>query len=105
MSQPAIEDIYELSPLQRGMLFHTIYAPASRVFIEQESFPLYGPINIQNLARAWQKLVERHPVLRSSFHWEGLEKPVQVVHRHVQLQVDRQDWRGSPADEQQERLE
>ena len=86
------------------MLFHTIYAPASRVFIEQESFPLYGPINIQNLARAWQKLVERHPVLRSSFHWEGIEKPVQVVHRHVQLPIDIEDWRTSPAHEQDERL-
>src|SRR5215831_14867509 len=104
MSQRAIEDIYELSPLQRGMLFHTIYAPASRVFVEQESFPLYGPINIPAFVRAWQKLVERHPVLRSSFHWEGIEKPVQVVHRHVQLPIDIEDWRTSPAHEQDERL-
>ena len=104
MSQRAIEDIYELSPLQRGMLFHTIYAPASRVFVEQESFPLYGAINIPAFVRAWQKLVERHPVLRSSFHWEGIEKPVQVVHRQVQLPVDVEDWRRLAAREQDEHL-
>jgi amino acid adenylation domain-containing protein len=100
-----IEDIYELSPLQQGMLFHTLYAPASGVYIEQESFPLHGAIDIAALVRAWNQVVERHPVLRSSFHWEGLEKPVQVVHRRVQLPVDVQDWRSLSAGEQEDRLE
>src|SRR5580698_3073896 len=101
MSQHEIEDIYELSPLQRGMLFHTLYAPLSRVFVEQESFPLLGAVDVPNLIRAWQAVVARHSALRASFHWEGLEKPVQVVHRDVQLPIDRQDWRTIPALEQQ----
>jgi surfactin family lipopeptide synthetase C len=104
MSQHEIEDIYELSPLQRGMLFHTLYAPLSRVFVEQESFPLLGAVDVPNLIRAWQAVVARHSALRASFHWEGLEKPVQVVHRDVQLPIDRQDWRTIPALEQQQRL-
>jgi amino acid adenylation domain-containing protein len=105
MSTPDIEDIYELSPLQQGMLFHTLYAPESGVYLEQESFPLHGTIDVPALVRAWQHVVERHPVLRSSFHWEGLKKPVQVVHRQPQLPVDIQDWRRLSAREQEERLD
>src|SRR5215472_13589791 len=105
MSIQNIEDIYELSPLQQGMLFHTLYDPSLGEYIEQESFPLDGPIDIPILARAWRRVVERHPVLRSSFHWEGLEKPVQVVHRNVQLPFEIQNWRNLSLGEQKERLE
>jgi amino acid adenylation domain-containing protein len=100
-----IEDIYELSPLQQGMLFHTLYDPASRLYFEQESYPIRGFIDIPALVRAWRRVVAHHPVLRSSFHWEGLEKPVQVVHRHALLPVDVQDWRGIPQSEHEGRLE
>ena len=104
MSEQLIEDIYELSPLQRGMLFHTLYAPFSRVFVEQESFPLHGKVDVPSLVRAWHQVFARHAVLRSSFHWEGLEKPVQVVHQDAKLPVDLQDWRGFPTHIQNERL-
>jgi amino acid adenylation domain-containing protein len=104
MSRQNIEDIYELSPLQRGMLFHTLFAPASRLFVEQESFPLHGQVDVGSVVRAWEGVVERHPALRTSFHWEGLEKPVQVVHQNVQLPVDVQDWRMLRSDVQDERL-
>src|SRR6516165_5270371 len=105
MSTQDIEDIYELSPLQQGMLFHVLYDPAASMYFEQEGYPLRGSIDIPALRRAWNHVVARHPVLRSSFHWEGLEKAVQVVHRHVQLPFDVLNWRDCPANEQEERLE
>jgi amino acid adenylation domain-containing protein/non-ribosomal peptide synthase protein (TIGR01720 family) len=99
------QDIYELSPLQEGMLFHTLYEPASSVYIEQESYPLFQAIDVPILVRSWQQMLERHTVLRSSFHWEGIQKPVQVVHRQAQLPADVQDWQGTPPGEQEERLD
>jgi amino acid adenylation domain-containing protein len=105
MAAQDIEDIYELSPLQQGMLFHTLFDTASSLYFEQESYPVPGPIDIPVLAQAWREVVRRHPILRSSFHWEGLEKPVQVVHRHVELRVDTQDWRDIPQEQHEERLE
>jgi len=99
-----IEDIYRLSPVQHGMLFHTVYAPATAVYFEQFC-PAYGQgFDAAAFERAWQQTLDRHPVLRTAFLWEDLEEPVQVVHRKVVLPVDHQDWRGLPAAEQRRRL-
>ena len=50
--------------------------------------------------RAWQHLIARHAVLRTSFHWEGLEEPLQVVHERAELSIDVRDWSDLPAAEQ-----
>src|SRR6185295_20290739 len=52
----------------------------------------------------WQRVVQRHQVLRSGFHWEGLEQPVQVVHREVKIFLEQLDWRKLSPAEQQEQL-
>jgi amino acid adenylation domain-containing protein len=92
-----IADIYELSPMQRAMLFHAAYAPQSVSHFSQFSCKLTGDLKPDLFRRAWQKLVERHPVLRTSFHWEGLDKPVQVVHDQVTLPWIYQDWSSNGA--------
>jgi amino acid adenylation domain-containing protein/thioester reductase-like protein/non-ribosomal peptide synthase protein (TIGR01720 family) len=104
MSLENVADIYRLSPVQHGMLFHTLYAPETGVYFEQFC-PAYGRgFDPAAFVRAWQQALDRHPVLRTAFLWEDLEEPVQVVHRRVELPVDRQDWRGLRAAEQRRRL-
>ncbi len=104
MSLENVADIYRLSPVQHGMLFHTLYAPETGVYFEQFC-PAYGKgFDPDTFVRSWQQALDRHPVLRTAFLWEDLEEPVQVVHRRVELPVDRQDWRGLPAAEQRQRL-
>ena len=49
-----VEDVYPLTPMQEGMLFHTLYAPGSGVYVEQSSFMLDGPLDVEALERAWQ---------------------------------------------------
>src|SRR5215212_8381623 len=82
MSKKDIEDIYSLSPLQQGMLFHTISTENSKLYFEQVNCTLQGKLDVSNLKRAWDKVAERHAVLRTSFAWEKIKKPVQIVHRH-----------------------
>ena len=90
MSTPAranIEDLYELSPLQQGMLFHHLREPEGGAYIEQTRFRLEGGLNVDAFVRAWQGAVDRHPALRSGFHWEGLDQPMQMVLRKAALPV------------------
>lgn len=92
-----IEDIYELSPLQQGMLLHSAHDGASDMYLSQQTYHVDGPLDTDVLVRAWYRVVADHPALRASFHWRGLEKPLQVVHRRVELPVHAHDWSDVPA--------
>jgi amino acid adenylation domain-containing protein len=104
-NRQTVEDIYPLAPLQQGMLFHSLSAPASGVYIEQVQCVLHGELNVPAFERAWQAVVERHAALRTAFVWEDLDEPMQAVRRAVKLSWEQQDWRGCAADEQRARLE
>jgi amino acid adenylation domain-containing protein/non-ribosomal peptide synthase protein (TIGR01720 family) len=99
-----VEDFYPLSPAQQGILFHTLYSPRTRVYFQQITTNLYGEIHVSHFARAWQQVVDRHPILRTSFAWEDLSEPLQLVHQQVQLPLEQQDWRGLTAIEQEQQL-
>ena len=63
------EDIYGLSPAQEGMLMHTLREPGSGLFFLQKVLPLTDP-DIPSFLSAWRRVIDRHPILRTSFHWE-----------------------------------
>jgi len=94
-----VEDVYELSPLQQGFLFHHLRDPAGGDYIEQMTFRLEGPLEVTTFGEAWQRVVDRHPALRTSFQWEGLAQPLQVVHRRVTVPVETADWSDLGNDE------
>jgi surfactin family lipopeptide synthetase C len=99
-----IEDLYELSPMQQGMLFHHLYAPASEVYFEQLLCILSGKLDFSAFVQAWENVVARHPVLRSSFHWEEIDKPLQMVSKQVDLPWVELDWQNFTPEEQQQQL-
>jgi hypothetical protein len=100
-----VEDFYPLSPMQQGILFHTLSAPTSGVYFIQFSCIIYGELNTSVFQNAWEQVVERHQLLRTSFLWEGIKEPVQVVHQQINLPWQQQDWRMLSTVEQQERFE
>src|SRR5436853_682127 len=99
-----VEDVYALSPVQQGMLFHTLYDAGSGVYVGQLICSLHGNRNVPAFQQAWQQVVDRHPVLRTAFVWEGLDEPLQIVRRQVRLPWIVEDWRGLPPGEQEARL-
>jgi amino acid adenylation domain-containing protein len=99
-----IEDIYPLSPLQQGMLFHTLYAPGSGVYVEQFVCRLRGTLDVAAFVASFRQVVARHPALRSSYRWKDLDQPLQVVHRAVELPFEEHDGRGDPPRVQDDRL-
>ncbi len=100
-----IEDIYPLTPLQSGMLFHSLMAPESGVYVNQVTCTLPADLDTRLFRQAWETLVKRHAVLRTSFLWDGLKEPLQAVRKQVSLPWQELDWRGLPAEEQQRRSE
>ncbi|MFD5843281.1 alpha/beta fold hydrolase [Streptomyces chartreusis] len=105
MSTRNVDDVYELSPLQQGMLLHSLHDGAADMYFSQHTYTVEGPFDLDALVRAWHRVVEAHPALRTSFHWEGLDKPLQVVHREVSLPVHHHDWSDLDEQGQRERLE
>jgi amino acid adenylation domain-containing protein/non-ribosomal peptide synthase protein (TIGR01720 family) len=89
----AIEDLYPLSPLQEGLLFHSLEAPGSGVYVEQVSLRLGRGLQVEPFIAAWRRVVGRHAILRTAFAWQGLERPVQVVRPDPPLAWERHDWR------------
>ncbi|MGB3298056.1 MAG: condensation domain-containing protein, partial [Phormidesmis sp.] len=100
-----IQDLYELSPMQQGMLFHSLYAPETSVYFEQRHCLLSGMLEPQAFQQAWQQVCDRYDVLRSEFHWEETDQPLQVVYQKVELPWTMGDWRGLSAIQQSEKLE
>jgi non-ribosomal peptide synthase protein (TIGR01720 family) len=100
-----IEDIYPLSPMQEGMLFHSLYGPDSGIYTTQLVCELKGHLNADRFETAWQAAVNAHAVLRTGFEWKTLEEPVQVVSRSVKVRLKREDWRTLGREEQEEKLE
>ena len=91
-----VEDIYPLSPMQEGMLFHALLDESSGAYLEQLSLRVVGALNVDALERAWKLVMDRHAVLRTSFHWQGLKRPMQRVSKRVSFAIGRRSLRGVP---------
>ncbi len=83
---------FALSPLQQGLLFHTVYDPSDPAYVNQLSIDLRGPLDVDALARAWQALAQRHAILRTRFEWRAGSEPMQLVEPEVQVPLRLEDW-------------
>ena len=102
---PAIEDIYPLSPLQQGLMFHSIHSPGSGVYVLQWVLRLAGKLDINAFKRAWQKVIDRHAVLRTGFVWSEDSDPYQIVHREAVQKWEELDWSGDDPEDQERHLD
>ncbi len=106
MSKLNVEDIYQLSPGQQGMLMVVLLSGAeSEVYFNQSTMTLEGDLDVAVWHQAWQRVVDRHPALRTLFVWERREEPLQVVLREAELPWEERDWSGLARLEREARLE
>ncbi|MGW4380382.1 amino acid adenylation domain-containing protein [Kitasatospora sp. NPDC004531] len=81
-----IGDVWPLTPLQHGLLYHTMLArSASEDYQTQFVFRLDGPLDPSRLRAAGQALLDRHPNLRVAFAAGANGEPRQVVVEDVVL--------------------
>ncbi|KAF9208719.1 hypothetical protein BGZ49_007793 [Haplosporangium sp. Z 27] len=83
----SIQDIYTLSPLQEGILFHHMLATKGDPYLIISCTAFASRELLDSYLNAVQQVVDRHDILRTSFMWENLSNPVQIVSRHSQLSV------------------
>ncbi len=105
MKPQNLEDIYELTPTQQGILFHSLIAPKSGVYFVQNCLVIEGYLDRAAFTQAWQQVVNRHSALRSAFYIEGVEKPLQVVRKQLPISLIERDWRSFSPKEQKSALE
>jgi thioesterase domain-containing protein/acyl carrier protein len=104
MSKPKIEAIYPLTFMQQALLLHSLYEPEDQGFLQVQCI-LKGRLDRNLLQKAWGEAIHRHQALRTSVHWEKIQKPVQIVHPAATLPWTIQDWRHFSKAQQEEKLE
>ncbi|WP_433234970.1 amino acid adenylation domain-containing protein [Actinomadura nitritigenes] len=89
-----IEDAYPVSPMQHGMLFHTLLAPSSGVYFEHTVLTFEGSMDPGVLQAAFQHLVDRHPILRTAVRHHDQVTPLQLVATRATMPFAFHDWTG-----------
>ncbi|OLP46771.1 non-ribosomal peptide synthetase [Rhizobium oryziradicis] len=88
---------FEMTPVQTGMLFHSLMAPASGTYIEQCWCVLEGPLDVDAFKAAWERVIVRHEVLRGACRWVDVERPIMVIAEEVVPEWREADWSGNDA--------
>ncbi|KAF9277586.1 hypothetical protein BGZ68_009184, partial [Mortierella alpina] len=82
-----IQDIYALSPLQDGILFHHLLAEKGDPYVVTVTMAFDNKDMLDRYLTAVQQVVDCHDILRTSFAWENLKNSVQIVWRKAPLTV------------------
>ncbi len=104
MSKAKVENVYPLNFMQQALLFHSLQEQDDQGFLLVRC-TLTGTLLPELFQKAWTKVQERHEVLRSSIHWENIEKPVQVVRPQADQAYQYVDWSQESPEAQAQKLE
>ncbi|MFN9692880.1 MAG: condensation domain-containing protein, partial [Synechococcaceae cyanobacterium] len=83
-----VQDIYPLGPLQEGLLFHHLLQRQGDAYVLAALFAVDSRERLEGFIRAFAAVIARHDIFRTSFAWEGLPEPVQVVWRNASLPIE-----------------
>ena len=86
-----VQDLYPLSPMQQGMLFHSLYAPAGGAYVNQLRADVEG-LDVERFRAAWREVMARHDVLRTGF--VPGDAALQWVATSVDVPLAVEDWQG-----------
>jgi fengycin family lipopeptide synthetase D len=91
INKSEIKNIYSLSPMQEGMLFHSLVDSESKAYFEQRILTIRGNIDIELFETSFNMLIDRYDILRSVFFHENLSKPQQLVFKSRKVKINFED--------------
>ncbi|MFJ6777584.1 condensation domain-containing protein, partial [Kitasatospora sp. NPDC091257] len=94
-----VADVHPLTPMQAGMLFHSLLDPDGDTYVNQVQLVLTGVTDPHALAEAWQRTADANAVLRTRLSWQDGAEPLQVVQHRAAVPVTHHDWTGRPAEQ------
>ncbi|MBV7545452.1 non-ribosomal peptide synthetase [Pseudomonas sp. PDM26] len=100
-----IEDVYPLTPMQEGMLLHTLLEPGTGLYYMQDRYRINSELDPQRFAQAWQAVIARHEALRASFCWNVGQEMLQVIHKPGGTPIEYLDWSDIAEAEQEPKLQ
>jgi amino acid adenylation domain-containing protein len=99
-----IKDIYNLTPMQAGILFHYMMENQSFAYFQQLVFPARGHIDTELFEKALNKVIDKYDVLRTVFLYKKVDKPVQVVLKQREAVLETRDISHLPGEEKKPRV-
>ncbi|UZO79165.1 amino acid adenylation domain-containing protein [Aquimarina sp. ERC-38] len=96
----SIEDIYILSPLQEGILFHSLYENSANAYVVQMSLDLIGTFILEHFEKAWKILIKAHSVLRTGFFHDVFELAIQCLYYNVEVPIRILDFTNKDKEQQ-----
>ncbi len=100
-----IEDVYPLTPMQEGMLLHTLLEPGTGLYYMQDRYRINSELDPQRFAQADRAVIARHEALRASFCWNVGANMLQVIHKPGSTPIEYLDWSEIADAEQEPKLQ
>jgi len=100
-----IKNIYELTPLQEGILFHYLNKKLANPYFEQASIFIKGKIDSEIFMESWNEVLNRHDIFRTIFVYKNVKEPVQIVLKYWKHNVTFEDISVIPEEEQEKLVE
>ncbi|WP_340203731.1 condensation domain-containing protein, partial [Ascidiimonas sp. W6] len=93
-----LTDISVLSPLQEGMLFHSLYEDNNAAYVSHFSCDFIGGLDSDIFLKSWEYITKHHSILRTGIYADYFDIPVQCVYKDVSLRIEEVDYRDVDQD-------
>ncbi|UCH92481.1 MAG: AMP-binding protein, partial [Candidatus Aminicenantes bacterium] len=100
-----IQNVYRLSPMQEGMLFHSLLEKESHAYVEQNVFSIKGEIDSTRFEESFNVLIRRYDIFRTVFFYDNLDEPLQIVLKERKYKMPVEDITHLTEDQKHEYLE
>jgi len=95
MSNPEFSSVYSMSEGQRVLWFIHKIAPDNTAYNTYNTVKINSSLDLERWKATWQKIIKRHPILRTTYGTDNEGNPVQIVHPTIDIPmevIDASSW-------------